>query len=248
MQLPGEIDRSSPIPYYYQLQEILQGWVKENHVPPHTQLLSEAELCEQFGVSRTVVRQALLGLARDGLIYRVKGRGSYVAPPKLRQQISELTSFTQDSIERGVRPSSIVLRQEMSLAGDTIGQHLEIPPPTPVFCLERVRLVDDEPLALETAYLSFDDCEELLHEDLASQSLYAILATRYGITPFQAEQEHEASTVRPREAKLLRIQPGDPVMHICRVTYDTDQHPFEVTQCIYRGDKYRFVARLRRAW
>lgn len=247
MKILGEIDRSSPIPYYYQLQEILQTWIEENRVQPHTQVFSEAELCERFGVSRTVVRQALLGLERDGLIYRAKGRGSFVAPPKLRQRITELASFTEDMRERGVRPDSRVLRQEIHPVSETVAQYLQIPPQTPVFCLERVRFANGEPLALETAHLSFDGCEGLLEEDFENQSLYAVLATHYGITPFQAEQEHEASIVRPREAKLLNLQPGDPVMHISRVTYDTDRHPFEVTQCVYRGDKYRFVAWLRRA-
>lgn len=247
VEFPGEIDRSSPIPYYYQLQEILQTWVEENHISPHTQFLSEAELCERFGVSRTVVRQALLGLERDGLIYRAKGRGSFVAPPKLRQQITELTSFTQDMQERGVRPGARVLRQEMHPVSEATAQRLQIPSQTPVFCLERVRLANDEPLALEIAHLNFDGCESLLKEDFENQSLYAILATRYGITPFQAEQELEASVARPREAKLLNLQPGDPVMHIYRVTYDTDRHPFEATECVYRGDKYRFVALLRKA-
>jgi GntR family transcriptional regulator len=247
VKVTGEIDRSSPIPYYFQLQEVLQNWIEENHISPHTQVPSEAELCERFGVSRTVVRQALLGLERDGLIYRIKGRGSFIAPPKLRQQITELTSFTQDARQRGARPGSRVLRQEMCPASEAIAKRLQIPPQTLILLLERVRFVNGEPLALETVHLSFDGCEGLLEEDFENQSLYEVLATRYGITPFQAEQEHEASIVRPREVKLLDLQPGDPVMYVSRVTYDTDQHPFEVTRCVYRGDKYRFVALLRKA-
>ena len=248
VEILGEIDRSSPIPYYYQLQEILQTWIEENHISPHSQILSEVGLCGRFGVSRTVVRQALLELERDGLIYRVKGRGSFVTPPKQRQRITELTSFTQDMHERGVRAGSRVLRQEIYPASDATAQELQIPPQTPIFCLERVRLANDEPLALEIAHLNFDGCDGLLEVDFENQSLYAVLAARYGITPFQAEQEHEASVARPLEAKLLQLQLGDPVMHIYRVTYDTDRHPFELTQCVYRGDKYRFVALLRRAW
>ena len=85
MEILGEIDRSSPIPYYYQLQEILQTWIEENHISRHAQIFSEAGLCEGFGASRTVVRQALLELERDGPVYRAKGQGSFVAPPKLRQ-------------------------------------------------------------------------------------------------------------------------------------------------------------------
>lgn len=246
MIIPGEIDRSSPIPYYYQIQEILQSWLEENRLPPHTQICSEAELCERFGVSRTVVRQALLGLEREGLIYRAKGRGSFVAPPKLHQQITKLTSFTEDMHERGLRPSSRVLHQKMCAASEAITQHLQIPPQTLIFCLERVRLANDEPFALETTHLHFNGCESLLQENFENQSLYTILSARYGIMPFQAEQVLEASVARPREALLLSLQPGDPVMYLSRVTYDSEGHPFEVTHCVYRGDKYRFVTRLQR--
>lgn len=245
-EITGEINRSSPIPYYYQLQELLQTWMEENQIPPHTQIPSELELGKRFEVSRTVVRQALSELERSGLIYRLKGRGSFVTQPKLRQQITELTSFTRDARERNTRPGAKVLRQEMQSAGETVAQHLQITSQTPVFCLERIRTINGEPVALETAYLNFEEVEGLLAEHFEDQSLYEILAVRQGITPFRAEQEHEAAIVRSREAKLLQLPAGAPVMLIGRTTYTADARPVEFVKSVYRGDRYRFVTRLKR--
>lgn len=242
--IPGRIDRSNPTPYYFQLQEILRSWIKGRDLRPHTQIPSEAELGSRFDVSRTVVRQALRGLERDGLIYRVKGVGSFVARPKLRQQISELTSFTDDVRARGRTAGSRVLRKEMIPATDVIANRLRIAPGAPVLLLERVRQADDEPLALETAHLTFDGCETLLEWQLDDQSLYRVLSTECGIRPCEAEQELEAGVARPREAAWLKIEVGAPVMVIERTTYDADGVPFEFAKSVYRGDKYSFVTQL----
>jgi len=246
MEIRGEIDRSSPVPYYHQLRESIERSIDGKRVVPHTQLPSEADLCERFGVSRTVVRQALLELELSGLIYRRKGRGSFVAPPKLRRQTSVLTSFTQDWRERGARPGSRVLSQEMYPAGQTTAQHLRIPPGKPVFRLKRVRLVNGEAMVVQTAHLSFEGCERLVSEDFEDQSLYEVLSTRYGITPFQAEEEYEASVVRSGDAALLSLRAGSPVMMVTRTTYLSDLVPFEFVRSVGRADKYRYVGLLRR--
>lgn len=245
MELPGKIDRSSPIPYYYQLQEILRSWIQNNQLPPHTRIPSEAELGDQFDVSRTVIRQALRGLEREGLIYRLKGSGSFVAQPKLRQQISQLTSFTEDMRARGVEPGSEVLRKEMVPAVEFVAGRLGTAASEPVFLLKRIRYADEEPLAIESVYVGFEGCEVLVEEDFENQSLYGTLATRCGIRPYQAEQELEAAVVRPQEADWLGIERGAPVMVIHRVTADSDLEPFEFVKAVYRGDKYSFVAKLR---
>jgi len=246
MNIKGEIDRSSPVPYYHQLRELLQAWIEENSVVPHTRIPSEAELGERFSVSRTVVRQTLLELERDGLIYRLKGRGSFVAQPKLRQQTTELTSFTQDARERGALARSRVLTQEMRPAGETVARRLQISPETPIFLLKRVRLADNQPVVVQAAHLSFDGCEGLLQEDFAQHSLYGVLSVRFGITPFQAEEEYEASIVRPTEASLLGLRADSPVMRTRRTTYDEDLRPYEFVRGVSRGDTIRYVGLLRR--
>ena len=246
MDIRGEIDRSSPMPYYHQLRELIQASLEREGVAARTQLPSEAELGERFGVSRTVVRQALLELELDGLIYRQKGRGSFVAPPKLRRRISVLTSFTQDWQEHGSRPGSRVLSQGMHPVGEIVARHLQITPGTAVFRLQRVRLVDDEPMVVQTAYLHFDGCERLLHEDFENRSLYEVLSSEHGMTPHQAEEEYEASIVRSGDAALLGLRSGSPVMFITRTTYNGNLVPFECVRSVGRADKYRYVGLLRR--
>lgn len=244
VEVPGKIDRSTPIPYYYQLQEALRSWIENNQLPPHTRIPSEAELEERFSVSRTVVRQALRGLERDGLIYRVKGSGSFVAQPKLRQHISELASFTRDMEARGSVPGAKVLRQQMVPATGLLAERLKIPSSEQVFLLERVRYADQEPLAIETSHVGFEGCDTLLEEDFHDKSLYRVLATKYGVRPFQAEQELEAAIVRPPEARWLEIELGAPVMLIHRTTYNRQMKPVEFVKSVYRGDKYSFVTKL----
>jgi GntR family transcriptional regulator len=175
----------------------------------------------------------------------VKGSGSFVAQPKLRQQISQLTSFTEDMRARGVEPGSRVLRQEVVPATDLVAGHLAVPSSSPIFLLKRIRYADEQPLALESAYLAFEGCEMLVEEDFRDRSLYNTLARQCGVRPYQAEQELEAAIVRPQEAEWLGIEPGAPVMVIHRVTYDADLEPFEFVKSVYRGDKYSFVAKLR---
>ena len=245
LDIPGRIDRSCPIPYYYQLQEILRAWIEDDALAPHTRIPSGAEFEQRFNVSRTVVRRALRRLELEGLIYREKGRGSFVAQPKLRQQISELTSFTEDVRARGARAGAHVLRQEMVSATELVARKLEVSSALRVFCLKRVRYSDESPLAIETAYLGFDGCEALLEEDFENRSLYKSLALNHGIRPCQAEQELEAAIIQPRESEWLEVDPGTPVMLIRRTTYDVDGQPIEFVNSVYRGDRYKFVAQLR---
>jgi GntR family transcriptional regulator len=179
------------------------------------------------------------------LIYRVKGSGSFVAQPKLRQQISQLTSFTEDMRARGVEPGSRVVCKEIVPAVESVAGRLGIAASEPVFFLKRIRYADDEPLAIESVYVGFEGCEVLVEEDFENQSLYGTLATRCGIRPYQAEQELEAAIARPREAEWLGIEPGAPVMLIHRITYDADLEPIEFVKSVHRGDKYRFVTKLR---
>jgi GntR family transcriptional regulator len=246
MDIRGEIDRSSPMPYYHQLRELIQASLEREGVAARAQLPSEVELCERFGVSRTVVRRALLELELDGLIYRQKGRGSFVAPPKLRRRISVLSSFTQDWQEHGASPGARVLSQGMHPVGEVVARHLQIAPGTTVFRLQRVRLVNDEPMVVQTAYLHFDGCARLVDEDFEDRSLYEILSTKYGIIAYQAEEEYEASIVRASDAALLGLRSGSPVMFITRTTYNDDLVPFECVRSVGRADKYRYVGLLRR--
>lgn len=246
MDLTGKIDFNSPLPYYFQLQETLQTWIAYQALKAHDPLPSEGELQRHFNISRSVVRQALRQLETEGIIYRQKGRGSFVAPPKIRQQITSVTSFTDEMRARGIQPGARVLHQAMVLAGEEAARQLQVKTGSPIFFLERVRLADDQPTALETACIHFDGCQALTEIDFTSASLYAILSEKFGFRYLESEQELEATLASPREAELLGVKNGAPVMLARFTTYSEGLHPVEYVKSIYRGDTYRFYTVLQR--
>jgi GntR family transcriptional regulator len=231
------------VPKYLQLKRMIEEQVVSGSLAPHSRVPSERELSEQYGISRMTARRALLELTREGRIYTSVGKGTFVAEPKISQNLQSLTSFSEDMRARGLRPVARVLRRELCPAPAEVGAGLRIAPETPVLCIERLRLADDEPMALERAHFFFSGMEELFRISIDG-SLYELLRERFHLLPTEAIQEFEARLATPPEQELLRLGAGDPVLTIARTTLDEARRPFEYVQAIYRADRYRFVARL----
>jgi len=237
------VDKHSPIPIYYQIHKIILGRIERGLWPPQAQIPSERELAEQYGVSRMTVRQALSILNRDGILRREIGRGTFVAEPRMTQRLNSLTSFTSEMRARSKRPSASVLSLIASLATPSIAERLNVDHGKGIVVIERLRLADDEPMALETSHICFPGCVQLLQEDL-SGSLYVLLAQKYGIVPTRARQQISAGLSRKRESQLLGIRRRVPVLHLRRLTFDQNDQAFEYVESIYRNDKYTFEAEL----
>lgn len=237
------IDKDSSIPIYLQLKRLIERQVTSGSLPPHSRIPSERELSEQFAISRMTARRALLELTREGWIYTSVGKGTFVAEPKISQSLQALTSFSEDMRARGLRPSAALLRHGLLPADDEVARGLRLPAETAVLCIERLRLADGEPMALEQAHFSFPGMEELLSSSLDG-SLYELLRERFRLVPAEAIQEFEARLATPPEQELLRVGAGAPVLTIDRTTLDTTGRPFEFVRSVYRADRYRFVARL----
>jgi GntR family transcriptional regulator len=240
----ARLDKRNPIPLYHQLQAIVAQRITSGEWPPGRQIPSERELCVEFGVSRITVRQALAALTNEGWLARHQGVGTFVAPSRIEQQLSRLTGFTDEMEEHGQPVSSRLLRLEQTPASYAVVHSLGLKPGDLVVVVQRLRLVGDEPLALETAYLPGDLCHGLLDEPLASQSLYRILIDKYSIVPTRADQQIEAVACPLAEASLLGVRKGMPVLRMIRVSYDQDGRPFEHTESFYRGDRYIFRVEL----
>jgi GntR family transcriptional regulator len=236
--------QSPPLPKYYQLREALRAKIETGEWQPGDLIPSERELCEQYNISRMTVRQALSDLVNEGLLVREQGRGSFVAHPKVQQKLLRLTGFSDEATARGQQPGSRVLRLEMEMPRPAVQKVLRVPDNRPVIVLERLRLVDEEPIALELAWLHFPGYEQLLTEYMDSQSLYSLLLTRYDIVPTRAEQHLEAALGRLREQELLGFQRGTPVLLARRITYDQFDRPFEYVESVYRADRYTFYTEL----
>ncbi|UCC62039.1 MAG: GntR family transcriptional regulator [Anaerolineae bacterium] len=229
------IVRNHPLPLYYQLMQELRQRIEEGTWKPGGLIPSERELSETYGISRMTVRQALAELVNDGLLRRDQGRGTFVARPKIRKQLSRLTSFTEDMRARGKLPSAQVLCMEMVSARPKVAEMLQTDVAGQVVLVERLRLADNEPVGIERSHLSFDGCEAILREDL-SGSLYRLLSKRFGLVPTRAQEEIEAGACASREAKILGIKHSQPVLLIRRRTFDQNQRAFEYVESVYRGD------------
>jgi GntR family transcriptional regulator len=240
------IYRNSPLPRYYQLKEIMRERVQSEEWKPGDLIPSERELSEKYGISRMTARQALTDLVNEGLFYREQGKGTFVSQRKITQQLIRLTGFTEDIKARGQKPGTKVLSAEMLPADETTAEKLRIDPGTLIFRLQRLRLADDEPLAIELSQISFKGCERLLEEDLEQNSLYRLIETQYGIPLMEADQELEAGLAGSEEAQLLKISPGRPVLFTRRITYTERNQPIEYAKAVYCGNKYIFYTHLKR--
>ena len=238
----SEFNRSSPIPLYHQIENILErairiGTLKSNEKGP-----TEYELCRIFGVSRSVVRQALKGIEDKGLVRRTPGRGTFVAERKYSlHTLQGLKGFFQDVETAGSLPRSKLLEKEITRASGKISQALEVPEDSPVLFINRLRFIDDVPFLISRTYLALNRIpEQFQEEDFENQSLYALLEEKYGYEISHSRRFLEATQASQDEAKLLTINPGDSLVLTRSITYFQDGTPFEYDIGLHRGDRARF--------
>jgi GntR family transcriptional regulator len=240
------IYRNSPVPRYYQLKEILRDRVRSGAWKPGDLIPSERELSESYGISRMTARQAVTDLVNEGIFYREQGKGTFVSHNKIMQPLIRLSGFTEDITARGQRPGTRVLSARMWPADQMTAERLQIEIGTPVVRLERLRLADEEPLAVERSQIHFRGCERLLEEDLAHHSLYQLLERKFAIPLMAADQELEAGLANTEDAQLLHIEVGSAVLYTRRITFTDRNVAVEYARSVYCGTKYIFYTHLKR--
>lgn len=237
----GAIDRSLPVPFYYQLKQWVIRYIHEENRQPGERLPGDHELCDRFGVSRTVVRQAFSELESEGVVERVKGRGTFVAQPKTGEGLfRNLRGLHEDVTSRGGTLRSDVLRQEVVPADERIAEILQVQIGDAITLLERVRYIDGEPWVHTITHVPFRAAPGLVHEDLTTQSLYRLLETSYRLELVRGHRSLEAALASRTLAKHLRIETGDPVLVLRSVTFSSDARPVEMFVAYHRGDRSRF--------
>lgn len=206
---------------------------------PHEKLPTERHLADALEVSRMTIRHALDALEAERLVYRVQGSGTYVADRQIDKSI-RLTSFSQDMIDRGLRPSSQLLKFSEVSAGSNIGAKLHLSPAIPVYRFERLRLADGDPMCLETVHLRADFFPGL-SADALSDSLYQTLAKQFRVTVQSAQQRISATVLDPEQADLLRVPAFTAALVVERTASDDRGRLIENTLSIYRADRYAFT-------
>jgi len=219
--------------------DLIEGLGVGNAIP------SERQLSVDLGVSRLTVRAALDELVREGFLDRRRGSGTYVREPKIAQELT-MTSFSEEMRRRGMRPSSKTLSLTTTLAGAYLGRCLHVSPSEKVMVAKRLRLADEETMAIETLHVPESRVPGLTPKDLDQGSFYELLSERYGITVVGGLQTIEPTVTNEEESSALGVPLHSPAFLFERTTRAETGDIVEFVRSIYRGDRYRLVIELNR--
>ncbi len=236
------IDRSSPVPLYFQLAQHLEAEIRSGSLPVGTRLENEVALARELGLSRPTVRAAFGYLAERGMVARKRGYGTVVTREKLNRDV-QLTSLHDDLIRAGQKPATKVLRNEVAVASESVAAALELPEGSLVICLERIRFADGEPIALMHNFLPAA-LVRLNDEALETHGLYEILRAS-GIALTSATQRMSAKNALAAEARLLDEPRGAALLTMERTVLDDRDQPVEFGQHVYRASRYSLGTSLR---
>jgi GntR family transcriptional regulator len=235
-------NRSAPL--YAQIEATLRERIRQ--MQPGDLLPSDRDLATEFGVSYVTARQAVTRLANDGLVSREVGRGTFVIRSHVEKDMTGLTSFSEDMLNRGMKVHSTVLECGVKPSTPEIAEALHILPNSPVTHIRRLRFADDIPMALEAVVLSAVAFPGLEDVDFVTHSLYETLERRYGVRLTVAKGTLGAVTPTAEEAALLQIARSIPLIVARRIAYNDYGDPVEFGESRYRSDRYQVPIELRR--
>lgn len=241
----GLVERGSAVPYYAQMKAILVADLESGRLEPGDRLPGEHDLCDRFGVSRTVVRQALGELEAEGRLRRHKGRGTFVASPKVAEaMIESFSGLAEDVAARGGTLQNDVRRIEVTAAPHAVAGELEVAEGEPVIVLERLRIVDGRPWSLVTTFIPHGRFPGMVEEDFVHASLYALIEGKYGVPIAHGRRTIEAIAADAETASALGVRAGDPLLLLTSTAYDEEGTPVEHFVARHRADATSFEVRV----
>jgi GntR family transcriptional regulator len=238
-----KIDKNSPIPIYHQLKEGFVELIESGELQMGALLPSENQLSQHYQISSMTVRQAMKALADEGYIHRERGKGTYVAHRPLKHQLTGVVGFSQDMLRRNMKPGSELLRLESVLPPADVLERAGLAAGTHLTLLSRIRLADGMPVGIHHSYLHnvMFDAAELE----AYGSLYTLLEAK-GIVLDEGEETLEATIATAKEATMLHIPEGFPLLKARRFCWDVNGNFVEYVVALYHADFYQYTIRLKR--
>jgi DNA-binding GntR family transcriptional regulator len=238
---PVEVDRTSPVPLYFQVASRLQELIENGEIGVGARIENEVDLAERLGVSRPTTRRAIQYLVERGMLVRKRGVGTQVVHPKVRRPV-ELSSLYDDLVNADRRPRTDVLDLRVIPATQEVADALELAPGNDVTWIERLRYAGGEPLALMHNAIPVD-LLQLTERDLAEHGLYELLR-RAGFVPRIATQVIGARSATPAEAKILQEKRGASLLTMTRTAWDAGGRALEYGSHLYRASRYSFELNL----
>ena len=233
-----KLDDNSPIPLYFQLENIIKKRIEDGLYKIDEKIPSERNLSDELNISRMTISKAINNLVEEGILYRKRGQGTFVAKNKI-EFFPGLMGFTEIIENKGMKPSSMMISQDLIIPDKHLCDKFQISENEKVIFTQRLRLADDEIINLEKSYVPYELCPKLLEADLSIESIYKIL-TNDGYKPSRAKQEVQAILSNDELSKLLKINVNEAILKRKRVTYSKDT-PIEYTINYYKGDAYTMV-------
>ncbi|RFB12079.1 GntR family transcriptional regulator [Bacillus sp. HNG] len=240
-----KVNHNSPIPLYHQIKDILIKRIQNKTWNPGDLIPTEQELMKEFDVSRTTLRQAITALVQEGLLEKRQGKGTIVKAQKLVGTLGRLTGFAEEVMEKGYQPYSKLLRVEFRDDVFTEKKMLNTSENSKILIIERIRLADDIPIALERTAWPEHIGEILIKHDLNGAKFYQILEEE-GIFLKKATESITAINATPNDADLLGISGGQALLEMTRLSFGIDDKPIEYTKTKYRPDRYQYHVDLKR--
>lgn len=222
-----------------QIIEAITAEIEKDRLKPYDRLPSEKELCEQWQASRSTVRKAMDQLTDRGKIFRVPGKGSFVAFPKISHQASHILSFSEKMKAQGLEVQTKLILKEIIEPSEEIAAALKLTKQARALKIQRLRIVKGEPMALQTAFMPANLCENLMKEDLESQSLNRLFQEQCNIRLSRSDIWIEAPIITKKEQKLLGNPRVPLFLAVVGVTFDQNDKPVRFSRGVFRGDRVR---------
>jgi GntR family transcriptional regulator len=239
------LQHDSVIPLYHQLKERLKESIQNGKWTSGDKIPSENQLMEQYSVSRNTAKKAIEELVQDGALYRIQGKGTFVAQPKLQQSLMGFYSFSKVLKEKGMNPKDIILNISEVKPSTKVKNGLQLSDDENVIVMERLRCANDEPYILESSYMPksiVPDMEPL--KKVGQISLYDLLEQQFNVIVTRAKEAFEPVLIRKDESKHLQTEEGLPALLLERTAYNDSGLPVEFCRSIVRGDRCRFYTEL----
>jgi GntR family transcriptional regulator len=234
------------LPLYAVLETQIAAGIADGEFPIGSQLPTEDNLIQRFAVSRTTVRKAIQNLAERGLVEIRRGTGTFVAQPRITQELTELTGFVEDMVALGHVASARLIDRGIIAADAQVAQQLGVAVGARVMRIRRVRLANGVGVSLDETYLPLTIGEKIVTHDLETEPIFTLLEERYDIPLIEAEYKLEATSAARDVAAALEVEAGSPIFLIERTSFTVGSRPIDYERLHYRGDLIRFRTRLAR--
>lgn len=231
--------RDSATPLYVQFEEILRGKISSGDWRPGERIPSENQLNRMYGLSRMTARGVLTKLVEEGVLFRVPGKGTYVAEHKIRAVSPAYQGIREQLEAMGYETSTQLLGIERELPGSSVRDRLKLSASDAVHAIRRLRSVQDQPISLHHSFVPAALAPGLEDQDVTSEQLCVVLEKHYGLSMTRVEEQLEATSASQEQADHLRIPPGSPILSLEHTIHDSTGRPFEHSKIIFRGDKIR---------